>query len=118
MVVVRPDLAWDYLHFQLAGLSPGLEFEWFYIHNDIDGRVSEFIMQPSANLPPPQLACPAQDLPWVNEHVGIVRSRVQACLTGVGLVRAFVSRQVQPLQRRAHALRAALGRGLVVVWRL
>jgi hypothetical protein len=50
-VVVRPDLAWDYLHLQLAGLSSGLESEWFYIHNDIDGPVSEFIMQPRRTCP-------------------------------------------------------------------
>jgi hypothetical protein len=71
-LVVHPDLAQGYPRLQPVGLVPGWEREWFYICNDIDGPVPEFVMVPPVSLPLPPWSCSAEDLPWVDELVGAI----------------------------------------------
>lgn len=104
MLAVRPHLAWSYPHLQPAGLAPGWEREWFYVRNDIDGPMPEFIMVPPMSLPLPPWSCPAEDLSWVDELIGAIRGRVEVGLTGVGWARAFICRRVQPLQLHERML--------------
>jgi hypothetical protein len=61
-------------------------------------------MLPPANLPVPPLVCPVEDLPWVDEPIVVIRDRVLAGLTSMGLVRAFVRHRVQPLKHYKHML--------------